>query len=468
MFRGIKSEGGIKLNSDLRIKLVLAVLLFFVEAVSAANIGVVIEFPDSVYKRCVNVDENSDGYEVLEKLDGLDIDWSNPGMFGHALCKINGIGEEVSGTNCAWGSEYWAIYIADNGDWAYSPVGLDTPGDCWNGDFGSYGGHYCAKDKDVLGFAHGEYGTEPDFYSYEEICSDKLNLVDVKVEVDGEEEDDVDKNGGTIDDVKPLSKIEMEIEVKSLFEDDVDMDVSVDGVLGDVDDSDNIKLHAGDSKTAILVFKIPSDIEEKDYDLNIDIRGRDENDVEYYENVSFKVNIDKEKHNVMIYKVSLENEHLVCDRITRLNIGIVNIGSNDEDVALEIMNNELGLLIEDSFTVDEEEKKEKSYLVNIGDEQKSGNYVLRVIARYEDDVDEESVSLSLSECNKLTSVSGSAAVDVGNSDERAIVQSSGAVKKGDKEEAEFVEKYGYTFLIVGGEILLIILGSIVLIKMSKR
>ena len=219
------------MNSGLRIKLILVGLLFLVEAVSAANVGVVIEFPDSVYKRCVNVDDNSDGYELLDKLDSLDIEWSNAGMFGHALCKINDVGEDVSGTSCAWGSEYWAIYIADNGAWAYSPVGLDAPGDCWNGDFGSYGGHYCANDGDVLGFAHGEYGSEPDFYSHESICSDKLELVKVDVEVDGEEEE------GTIDDVKPLSEIDIEVKVKSLFDDDIDMDISVRGVL-ELDDDD--------------------------------------------------------------------------------------------------------------------------------------------------------------------------------------------------------------------------------------
>lgn len=147
-------------------------LIFLVNSANSAQVGVVVEFPDkSIVKKCVDIADNSSGYDVMQST-GLSIDWSIPGQYGHALCGINGIGDAVSGAACAWGSKYWGFYIKGFNDenWTYSPVGHDGGYYCWNGDYISYEGHYCAKDKDMLGYAYGEYGTIPPIYKFKDVC----------------------------------------------------------------------------------------------------------------------------------------------------------------------------------------------------------------------------------------------------------------------------------------------------------
>ncbi len=159
-------------------------LIFLINSANSAQIGVVVEFPDkSIVKKCVVTAENASGYEVMQST-GLNIEWSAPSQYGHALCKINGVGDDASGTACAWGSNYWGFYIKEFNDenWTYSPVGHDGGSDCWNGDFISYDGHYCARDKDMLGYAYGEYGTIPMLYNFRNVCltgdADNDGLVD--------------------------------------------------------------------------------------------------------------------------------------------------------------------------------------------------------------------------------------------------------------------------------------------------
>ncbi len=169
------------------IKKIIIILTFFciLNMVYAANIGIVVEFPDSkIITECVNVPDNSDGYKLLQKTS-LDIGWSEESTFGHALCEINNVGEDVKGTGCDWGSEYWAFLISGGSDWEYSPVGFDAGDSCWNGGLSSYDGHYCAKDKDVLGFAHGPWGARPDFYTYDEICKSRIIFEDITIKVGG-------------------------------------------------------------------------------------------------------------------------------------------------------------------------------------------------------------------------------------------------------------------------------------------
>jgi hypothetical protein len=138
---------------------------------NAADVGVVVEFPNgTVYTQCVEISDGESAYRLLRETE-LDIDWSGKGAWGRALCMINGVGDDVVGDGCDWGSDYWGFYLAlDNGtSWDYSPVGFDM-GDCWNREFDSFSGHYCAQDGDMVGFAYGGFGTKPDFRKFTQVC----------------------------------------------------------------------------------------------------------------------------------------------------------------------------------------------------------------------------------------------------------------------------------------------------------
>lgn len=139
---------------------VLVILL--VGNVDAVRVGVVVEFPDAdVFTKCLSVDEDTNGYDVMQET-GLDIGWSDPSEYGHAMCRIEDIGCPSSNCWCEYPS-YWNFYIKSGDDsWSYSPVGFDGGESCSE--------HYCAKEEDVLGFAYGGYGTEPSDIPFADVC----------------------------------------------------------------------------------------------------------------------------------------------------------------------------------------------------------------------------------------------------------------------------------------------------------
>lgn len=138
--------------------------------VNATRVGIFVDFPDgSKYLKCVEVEENTNAYEILQKTD-LNISWSPPSQWGHGLCMINTVG--CPSDNCYCSSSYWNFYIKklDENSLNYSPVGFDGGSECWNRDYSSFDGHYCAVDGDVLGFGYGSYGTMPKGVDIESIC----------------------------------------------------------------------------------------------------------------------------------------------------------------------------------------------------------------------------------------------------------------------------------------------------------
>ena len=67
-------------------------------------------------------------------------------------------------SDCFCSNSYWNFYVKriNENSWKYSPVGFDAPGDCNN--------HYCARDKDLLGFTYSAYDERPAEFSFYDIC----------------------------------------------------------------------------------------------------------------------------------------------------------------------------------------------------------------------------------------------------------------------------------------------------------
>ena len=85
-------------------KLVLfgIVSLFLIQIAYAVDVGYVVQFPDtSVQKGCVDVSQDTNGYNLLQAT-GLSLLWSDYSTYGHGLCRINGVGDDVVGSGCAY------------------------------------------------------------------------------------------------------------------------------------------------------------------------------------------------------------------------------------------------------------------------------------------------------------------------------------------------------------------------------
>ncbi|MCX6695345.1 MAG: hypothetical protein NTU61_03530 [Candidatus Altiarchaeota archaeon] len=142
-----------------KIAITILILAIITQA-SATRVGVVAQFPDgTMVMKGVEVNENATGYEVANAA-GLGVTWGGPHpLFGHSLCKINGIGTEPNPTGCEWTGESWAYWIIRDGSssWTSMPVGHDGGASCWNRNPYSWDGHYCATEGDIVGYVFGPY-----------------------------------------------------------------------------------------------------------------------------------------------------------------------------------------------------------------------------------------------------------------------------------------------------------------------
>jgi len=393
-------------------KIIVLVFLILVLAnvAFAANVGVVVKLSDSkTIIECVNVKDNSNGYTVLQKTS-LDIGWSEKGEFGHALCNIDGVGDSVSGTGCKWGPDnYWAFLVSDGSKWEYSSVGFDAGTSCWNRDLFSYDGHYCARDKEVIGLAYGPYGSKPDFYTYEAICSPKLSIDEVTAYVNGV------KDSGTIE-AFPDSMISLKVKVENLLEDIEISEIIVKATIEGIDNGEDIdkesgsfKLSGGKSKQAEIELVVPNNAEQDEYDIVIEAEGKDENGVVHTTEERLNLKVVKEKHSVNFEQASLSKTSASCGEQITLTVKLKNEGMEKESGSLKIISEKLGISLKDSFILGDSsnsisDEYLKTYLIKIPSGQKEGNYPILLRADYSKNFAEKELSINV-KCTKTAAVS---------------------------------------------------------------
>lgn len=391
----------------------LLILMCFVSFVSAdAEVCVVADFgaelDDEPMSECIEIDEGKNGYELLNEL-GWDLVWTPETAYGHMLCKIDDIGTDVSGSYCAYSGEFWNLVLARDGEWLHMPVGLDGPGGCWNYDANSWDGHYCTKDGDVLAFSFGAAGAEPDMF--------RFNVT--KVYVDGEKETRARGGGGKIRDVFPESKVDFKLELENFYHHSTDIDIndiSIIATIEEIDDGDDIEeeldefdLSADKEKTEMLEFEIPLEVDAKDRLLIIEMEAEDDAGIKYEAKFTYDLEVEKEKHNLRITGVGLNKESYVCGDNVLLHVSVMNLGSEEEDVNLRILNDELDLDISENFELSDEafelsSKFDKRFSLWVPDDVIKGTYSIPVTVGYGTKEEIETVDLVVSSCSKEASV----------------------------------------------------------------
>lgn len=279
-----------------------------------------------------------------------------------------------------------------------------------------------------------------------------LEIYDLDVKVDKKTDKNL-KDGDRISkEPAPGSKVTFDIQIKNLFEDDIDIeDVEVNIEIKDIDDGDDLdesktigKIRADKKSSATMDFTVPYMADEGDYDVIITLEGVDENDVEHSLTWNLVLEVDKEKHHVIFEKFTVSPATLSCLRTLQVGVDVQNIGSNDEDVSIRIESEELSInnlledftLIED--TEDEESKLSHIFSFDIGD-IKPGTYPIKVTLTYDDDekVEEKTSEITVTDCI----LSRSASEDVNNDNDAddsdvQILQSTQNAEPLDNSEEE--------------------------------
>lgn len=171
-----------------------------------------------------------------------------------------------------------------------------------------------------------------------------------------------------------------------------------------VDEEEEIsKLPAGDEDSVEIEFDLSKeDLDEEEYTLEIEAEGEADNK-DYSDQETQKVEVDREKDDITITKVDLQDSQVVCSAPqTSLDVRIKNVGENDQNGAkITVKNGALGVDLQranidlDDYSGSDNEYK-TSFALDLQD-AKQGTYTLDVAAYSEDDdlMDSKEVELQI-------------------------------------------------------------------------
>lgn len=296
------------------------------------------------------------------------------------------------------------------------------------------------------------------------------------------------------DQVKPGESFSVEVDVTnniSIDMEDVEVEVVVKDIddegSDDLDDDDNIddldsKGSSGDDDSIEFDFDVPYAVDEGDYDIIITVTGEAENGTKYETVVNATVEVEKDKHELIMKQPSVDFETLKCSRTTEMSVTLWNIGRKDEDVDLSVYNTELGINQRQSFELekgdDEDDiKSRRRFVLDLTDAEPK-SYIFFTKAGYDsgDEQETESFILKVEDCPAKTET---ITVEEITPEEEVIVQptttvTTAAVTTSQElvpavvEEETFTGKYGTALLLGLAYLVVIIVGILLVVNMLKK
>lgn len=242
----------------------------------------------------------------------------------------------------------------------------------------------------------------------------KIEITDIDVHVNDRKRS-VSSEDSVIE-AEPGDSLKIEIEIANLME-DIDIDsaqitVNISDISYDIDDDEFTSLEDESStfsisesrdKSGIVTFSIPEIADTGIHDVLIFVDAMDDNSAIHTLESRFLLDIEKEKHNIKITELVFDYNNIDCDSYTELDLELTNIGEEDEDIILTIMNNALGIDIEkDIFLASEIDSDINSYSQTLeinGKNIPAGEYpILVIVERGNELEDNKEITLYVDEC----------------------------------------------------------------------
>ncbi|MDP3766190.1 MAG: putative Ig domain-containing protein, partial [Nanoarchaeota archaeon] len=247
-----------------------------------------------------------------------------------------------------------------------------------------------------------------------------LLISNLDVKVDGKTSKNIQNNTGISKKAKPGSKVEFKLEIENLFTREEGLkieDISAEVAIEDIDDGDDLDndakefdLKAGKKEDVKIGFDIPLEVDEDNYDIIIDVEGKDENGTTHRISYNLKIEVKKENHEIRIIKSALTPPTIQCQRQISLDTEIINTGSNDEDdVRLEVASPSLdisslikGISLNEG---DEDNTFVKLIKYSISQDVLPGTYPITINAYYDDKLSgTKTAELAVQECEQTKQI----------------------------------------------------------------
>jgi len=212
-----------------------------------------------------------------------------------------------------------------------------------------------------------------------------------------------------------------------------------------------------------LDFDIPLYLEDDDYSVLMTINSEDEFGIEYTLDIDYDIEIDREKHELTVTKLTLSSEEIKCKDAVTITLDLINTGEEDEDVKVYITSNKLFSEHTDSFELDDTAETRKSYHINLNDIL-PGDYPIDVNIEYEDEEIFKTLMLKKTECESMTEESPD---QEDENDEVAII-TTGATIAQPTTTASSKEKSIMPYVTLGAVLFGLIIAIILLTVLSSR
>ncbi|MAH33452.1 hypothetical protein CL615_03590 [archaeon] len=219
------------------------------------------------------------------------------------------------------------------------------------------------------------------------------------------------------EDIGPGTEVRFNFDIENTFtnEEDIDItDITIKITIEEIDDgddldeeSDEFNLDAEENEDINVYFNIPLSVDERKYDVIIEVEGEDDNGNTHTVQWELELNVDKENREVVVGHASLFPETVTCSGSSTLTATIKNLGTKTEDEAkIEITNSDLGInfvkqdieLEEDPFDTDNEYTKK--LVINTDTATSAGTYPILVNSYINDEIlwERKTVNLVVDGC----------------------------------------------------------------------
>ena len=225
---------------------------------------------------------------------------------------------------------------------------------------------------------------------------------------------------GTSDRFSPGEKINVEVRVRN--NDNEDQDVVVEAFLYDLDDNDilveidptdSIEINKGNTEDFEFTLEVPFDVD-IDHEIVLFVKAyvddeEDENCGEIRKDLSLR----RERHSVVVQKVTLTPSSLACGETFDATVEIQNIGTSDEDdVTVRLFDDELNIdqvsnpVDLDKFDNSGDESTIRFRDIRIPTNAERKQYQVEAILTFGSDTRSEFGTLTVNRCEEDTQANG--------------------------------------------------------------
>lgn len=221
----------------------------------------------------------------------------------------------------------------------------------------------------------------------------EITIEHVEAKIGGSSSKRVDKGETLSKEASPGDKVRVDFELVNegdLEVENIEVVATVEG-LDDGDDWEEdiseFDLKPNRERSLGFSFKIPLEIGDGDYTVFIEAEGRDE-EGEVRETFEFNIEVEKNRDELMITRFDLSPSQARCQEQIEINIGILNIGEEDQEGLLSLKNSQLKLNFQETFSLDEgefdaDQKYAKKILFTIPKNAHPGTYTIDASITYD-------------------------------------------------------------------------------------